>query len=129
MLPLRAFDGQRFVRHIAADAAWVPWRWLVCDANGFAARDTAIAAATSGIAGARVVRGGSGAATQAASHDGELLFLFVLSGSLQLQSASLGEHALHAGDSVTIPAAAQVSLRAYLSVEFLEVTLPANTPP
>ena len=122
MLPLRAFDGQRFVRHIAADAAWVPWRWLGCDANGFAARDTA-------IAGARVVRGGSGAATQAASHDGELLFLFVLSGSLQLQSASLGEHALHAGDSVTIPAAAQVSLRAYLSVEFLEVTLPANTPP
>lgn len=126
VLPLREFDGQRFVRHIEADAAWVPWRWLGCEASSFESRDSGIAAATSGLAGARVVRADFGAATRAASHDGELLFLFVLSGSLQLQSASLGERTLHVGDSATIPAGAEMSLRVSLPVEFLEVALPAS---
>ncbi len=49
--PGREWSGQQFVRHVAADAAWAPWR-----AGGFEHRDTGIAAATSGLAGAVVVR-------------------------------------------------------------------------
>ena len=51
LLPERDFGGQRFVRHVAAAATWLPWR-----ASGFEMRDTGIAAATDGLAGARVVR-------------------------------------------------------------------------
>jgi mannose-6-phosphate isomerase-like protein (cupin superfamily) len=126
VMPLREFERQRFVRHVATVAAWVPWRWLGREASGFEARDIGIAAATWGLAGARVVRADAGARTSIASHDGELLFLFVLSGSLQLQSVSPGEHALHAGDSVTIPAGVEVSLRVSSPVEFLEVALPVG---
>src|SRR6185369_4473767 len=50
LLPERDFGGQRFVRHIAAEAPWLPWR-----AKGFAMRDTGIGDATDGLAGARVV--------------------------------------------------------------------------
>ena len=51
LLPERDFDGQRFVRHIAATADGEPWRL-----DGFQARDIGIGAATDGLAGARVVR-------------------------------------------------------------------------
>ena len=43
--PARDFSGQRFVRHEAERARYLPWR-----AEGFEARDTGIAAATCGIA-------------------------------------------------------------------------------
>ena len=122
---LREFSGQRFVRHRAADAVWLPWAWMGRKTAGFVASDTGISAATAGLAGARVVRAGTNAETPNAAHDGELLFLFLLSGTLHLHSATLPNQTLHGGDSVTIPAGAEVSLQAIDPVEFLEVTLPA----
>lgn len=51
LYPQRDFSSQRFVRHVAAEATWSPWRM-----DGFEMRDTGIAAATAGLAGVRVLR-------------------------------------------------------------------------
>ena len=123
--PTRSFDGQRFVRHSAADAVWQPWKWLGSDATGFEVRDTGINTATAGLASARVVRGTAGGITVPASHNGELVFVFVLNGAMQLHGEVIGQHELHEGDCATIPAGHIVSLRMPIQVEFLEVQLPA----
>jgi len=121
----RSFDGQRFMRQIAADADWQAWKWLGSDATGFEMRDTDINVATANLASARVVRGGAGGITEPASHHGELVFIFVLNGALQLQGEVIGQQELHEGDCATIPAGHIVTLLAATQVEFLEVTLPA----
>ena len=121
----REFGGQRFVRHIAAESRWISWTWMGQDTAGFEAQDSGINAATHALSAARVVRAGRAASTLRASHDGELLFLFLLKGALHLRSEALGDHTLHADDSVTIPAGVGVSLHAETGAEFLEVSLPA----
>lgn len=125
LLPERDFGGQRFVRHIAADARWLPWR-----AEGFEMRDTGIAAATDGLAGAYVVRprGNAGAKASFGPHGGELLFLFVLQGRCDLEAAQFGGHRLSAGDSCVIPADISHALAADAGFEMLEVALPASLP-
>ncbi|WP_119303540.1 VOC family protein [Dongia deserti] len=124
VLPERHFGGQRFVRHIAADAKWLPWR-----ADGFEMRDTGIAAATDGLAGARVVRPRGGAAiAKFGAHGGEFLFLFVLTGEVGLHVERHGDHSLRGNDSCVIPAGAVYALSAGAGSEILEVTLPAELP-
>ena len=124
LLPQRDFGGQRFVRHVAAEAKWLPWR-----APGFEMRDTGIAAATDGLAGARVVRPrGNGNATFGA-HGGEFLFVFVLAGEVALDVQGHGAHRLRANDSCVIPADAAYALNAAAEAELLEVMLPAEVPP
>ena len=122
---MREFGGQRFVRHIAAESRWMPWTWIGQDTAGFEAQDSGINAATHGLAAAHVVRAACTACAPRASHDGELLFLFLLKGALHLRSEALGDHTLHADDSVTIPPGVGVSLHAETGAEFLEVSLPA----
>lgn len=125
VLPDRDFNGQRFVRHIAASAAWSPWRL-----DGFEARDIGIAAATDGLAGVKVVRAlpSTGSAAMSVVHGGEFLFFFVLQGSFDLGSDELGHHRLEVGDSCVIPAGASYALRADVGLELLEVALPADLP-
>jgi quercetin dioxygenase-like cupin family protein len=123
VLPERDFGGQRFVRHIAAEASWLPWR-----AKGFEMRDTGIAAATDGLAGVRVVRPRGKARAAFDAHGGEFLFLFVLTGELGLGGKTLGDHRLREGDSCVIPAGAAYVLDADAGSEILEVTLPAELP-
>jgi quercetin dioxygenase-like cupin family protein len=127
--PARQFGGQRFVRHIAAETPPQPWEWNGASTPGFSALDTGIGAATGGLAHARVVLAGGGNATTATAHTGELLFLFVLEGTLELTSASLGVHALDAGDSVVLPAGITFALSANATsgsaLRMLEVRLPA----
>jgi quercetin dioxygenase-like cupin family protein len=121
VLPERDFGGQRFVRHIAAEARWEPWRGA-----GFEMRDTGIGVATDGLAGARVVRPrGSEAKAGFEPHGGELLFLFVLTGALGLSVGRFGYHRLGAGDCCVIPADATYGVEADAGSEILEVTLPA----
>lgn len=93
----RDFSGQRFVRHIAAEATWAPWR-----IRGFEASDTGIAQVTGGLAGVRLVRATGPADGVRQSHDTEFCFYFVLSGAVtvQLDDAS---HVLSADDCITIP--------------------------
>jgi quercetin dioxygenase-like cupin family protein len=119
--PARDFDGQRFVRHVAADATWTPWRL-----DGFEARELGISAATAGLAGVRVARRIGDAPCADWSHEGELLFLFVLDGSVVVRAAGHGDERLVAGDSVSVPPGLVHSLAdASDELALLEVTLPA----
>ncbi len=117
--PDRDFGGQRFVRHVAEDARWVP-----STLPGYEHRDIGIGAATGGLAGARVHRAhGANRWTAPLCHDGEFLFVFVLHGQLTLHTGE--RHGLlEAGDSVVIPAGAAFELEASADAELLEVTLP-----
>ncbi len=119
--PGHDFAGQRFVRHVAATAAWMPWR-----AAGFEVQDTGIGSATDGLAGVRVVRAmRAGAATQQ-KHNTELCFYFVLSGELTIQCDTLAE-TLRPDDCITIPGGMTYSLGpCSADLHMLEVTLPAE---
>lgn len=82
----RTFSGQRFVRHVAADAAPTPW----VDTE-MAVRDTGIAAATDGLAGAVVVSGAAhggptrdGTTGPVLAHHGEFVLVVGLSGVASL---------------------------------------------
>jgi quercetin dioxygenase-like cupin family protein len=119
-LPERRFGGQRFIRHIAAEAGWEPWRL-----PGFEAQNTGIATATDGLAGVRVVRAITDTKVMDGPHCGEFVFLFVLVGTLDLEGAELGQHRLQAGDSVVIPGGKAYALTPQPGLEMLEVTLPA----
>ena len=119
--PGRDFGGQRFVRHEAARASWGPWR-----VAGFVCRDTGIAAATDGLAGARVVRPAGAPAPGLFVHDGELAFLFVLAGGATLRVGA-DSHRLESGDAVAIPAGLAHALAdCAADLELLDVTLPAG---
>ena len=123
--PQRRFGQQRFLRHIAASAHWIPWKL-----PGFEVRETGIGAATEGLADARVVRFANGRAAKGATgaHGGEFMFLFVLRGTLGLDGAELGRHRLQAGDCCVIPAGVPYALAGEAGLEMLEVTLPADPP-
>lgn len=123
LLPERDFGGQRFVRHVAAEAQWEPWR-----APGFEMRDIGIGEATDGLAGARVVRARSNAAAKFDAHGGEFLFFFALGGDATLDVQGHGEHRMNTNDSCVIPADARYALDAAAGTELLEVTLPATLP-
>ena len=71
--PQRLFGGQHFLRHIAAETRWTPF-------GGGEAQETAMLAATGGLADVRIVRGN----VRFEPNDGELVFGFVLAGSAQL---------------------------------------------
>ena len=124
LLPERDFGGQRFVRHVAAEAKWLPWL-----ATGFEMRDTGIGDATDGLAGARVVRARDRAEARFGAHGGEFLFFFVLAGEVALDVQEHVQNQLKANDSCVITAGADHALSAAAASEFLEVTLPADLPP
>ncbi len=119
--PARDFNGQLFVRHEVEKAEWSPWRF-----DGFTYRDLGIEAATHGLAHVRVAK--SGAATKTggvqASHDGEFLFLFALSGQGSLSVEGEGQFNLSPGDSTVVPAGAGFSIESGSDgLELLEVGL------
>jgi len=120
VLPERLFGRQRFVRHRAREASWEPWRH-----DGFESRDTGVAAATNGLAAARVVKSDSAITAMARAHAGELLFLFILQGEIRIDSRGQGNHQLLAGDSCVIPAGVDYTLQADAGLKMLEVGLPA----
>lgn len=94
----RDFDGQRFVRHVARDAAWQPARLA-----GFTARDTGIAEATRGLGDVQVLRRSATPLGEPTSHDGELRFWFVLQGSGTLACDGHPATPLARGDAVVAP--------------------------
>src|SRR5262245_41389062 len=87
VLPDRLFGGQRFVRHRAREASWAPSR-----IDGFVARDTGIAAATNGLAAARVVKSDSEITAMAKGHTGAFLFLFILHGEIGMDGGAQGNY-------------------------------------
>lgn len=71
--PERDYSGQRFVRHVAADADWL-------EMDGLRYRDTGIAAATNGRADARVLRIPQGAVLTLQTE--QTNFIYVLDGKI-----------------------------------------------
>jgi quercetin dioxygenase-like cupin family protein len=120
--PDRVFGGQRFCRHEAANADWTPWR-----IDGFEARETGIGEATGGVASVRVVRPNGRPMERVTSHTSDILFAFVMDGTMTLRGEGQGAHALAAGDAYVIPPDLKTSL-AEVSPDFelLEVSLPAR---
>ncbi|NOX69791.1 MAG: cupin [Gammaproteobacteria bacterium] len=120
--PDRDFGGQPFNFHKCADAEWIPWR-----IDGFEMRDTGIAAATDNLVAVVVVRPSAKAATIRSRHDTELLFNFVLQGSMTLDCENGGHWNLVAGDSLTMPAESKYVLSDFSDdLEFLEIVSPAK---
>lgn len=118
--PERDFGGQRFVFHRASKASWTPWR-----RPGFAHRDLGIGPATGGLAGARVLRPEGERDGGSWSHSGELLFAFVLKGTLELTCEGHGVQRLAKADACVIPPGLGHAFTAVSEdLEVLEVTLP-----
>lgn len=118
--PDRNFDGQRFMRHVATAAT------LQAERSG--CRDLGLAEATGGLARARVVHAASaGSLAQTWRHDGEFLFVYLLAGSLVLQSTSAEQLRLDRGDSLVVPAGLDCVLASRGDdLEFLELRLPGE---
>ncbi len=113
--PARDFDGQRFMRHVAAETPWAP-------DGGFERQVTAMASATGGIAGVSVLRPGAGPAFEGAAAS-DLQFGFVLAGRARLEYA--GAHAIGPADAFAIPPGEAFALRdASEDFRLLEVVLP-----
>ena len=118
--PQRDFGGQRFVRHVAAEASGQPWRL-----EGFDCRDTGIAAATGGLAVVRVARQCGMPALEAWRHDEALLFLFVLQGAFTLDCEGRDALQLGEGDAFVLPADMSTKFAdCSAGLELLEVALP-----
>lgn len=117
--PGRVFSGQRFVHHKAEAATWGPFR-----IPGFQSRDTSIAEHTGQVAGVHVVRRGQGAPAWSA-HRSDILFTFVMEGTMVLEGEGRAPFALEAGDAFVIPPGMRTRYDAPSEdLELLEVSLP-----
>lgn len=117
--PEREWQGQKFVHNIAAGAEWLPFRL-----PGYVARDTTINTNTKGVAGVQVVRKGQGVPVWAV-HDADILFGFVMDGSMTLEGDGAEPCRLVAGDAYVIPPGMRTRWSdPDAGLEILEVTLP-----
>lgn len=120
--PDRDFGGQTFCRSKLENAAWKPWRL-----QGFEARDTGIGTATRGVASVQVARPIGEIRGEATSHTSDILFTFVMSGSLTLRGEGQGAHPLSEGDAFVIPPNWKTALTGCSEdLQLLEVSLPAD---
>lgn len=121
--PEREWDGQRFVHNVGATGQFGPHRL-----PGFVARDTTIHANTKGVASVMVARP-DGGQTQWTRHDGDILFTFVMSGTLRLEGEGKDPFDLSPGDAFVIPPGmATRYANPSADLELLEVALPGNPP-
>lgn len=90
----RKFGNQHFVRHIAAQGPWV------LTATG-KTQETAVAAATGGLADVRFLRAEDGSKIGFEPHEGELMFGFLLEGSAELEVRETTR--LNSADAFVIP--------------------------
>ena len=120
--PDRDFGGQKFCRSEVARAVWAPWRL-----PGFEARETGINAATNGVASVRVARSIARMPEKLTCHTADILFTFVVSGSLTLREDGPGVHTLCEGDAYVIPPGMKTALAdCSEDLQLLEVSLPAG---
>lgn len=119
--PDREWDGQKFVNNKVVDAVWKPFR-----IPGFESRDTTISDNTKGVAGVHVLRPQNGTAPWT-RHNGDILFSFVLDGSMVLEGEGQEPYALEAGDAFVIPPEMKTRYsNPSDDLEILEVSLPGK---
>ena len=120
--PTRQWQGQRFVHNIGAKAPFQPFR-----IPGFIARDTTINANTQGVASVMVARPLTPAPWT--THQGNILFTFVLSGEMTLEGEAKDPFRLSPGDAFVIPPGLKTRYTACTpDLELLEVSLPGQVP-
>ena len=120
--PERDFDGQRFLRHRAAQADW-----RAGPAPGLEARSLGLSAATQGLAGGEVLRRRAPGPEFVEQHGAELLFSFLLEGEVTFESPERAAERLQPGDSFVVPANLRYTLSdASDTLELLRVSLPAR---
>lgn len=116
--PAREFQGQKFVHHKADDATWQPFR-----ISGFTSRDTTISENTQNVAGVQVVK--PDGVADWSSHDADILFTFVMDGTMTLHGEGKDPYALEAGDAFVIPPGMKTKYSDVSEdLELLEVSLP-----
>ncbi len=117
----RVFNGQTFCHHQLKNATWEAWR-----ITNFEARSTGINEATNGLADVKIVRPKTAnMATNWTSHTTDILFTFILEGSLELEVVKEGKHALKAGDAFVMPPDRKSRIIDFSDdLEFLEISLP-----
>ncbi|WP_394196949.1 cupin domain-containing protein [Litoreibacter albidus] len=116
--PDREFQGQKFVHHRAEEATWQPFR-----VPGFTARDTTIAQNTRNVAGVQVVKPDGNAGWS--SHNADILFTFVMDGTMVLHGEDKEPYKLEPGDAFVIPPGMKTKYaEASEDLELLEVSLP-----
>lgn len=120
--PDRDFSGQRFVRHVAADA-----NWRALTSTGFDYRDTGIATATGGLAGAGVLRSGEPGRVTRTCHTGETL-LIGLDGRCTIRTADSGGLALGVDAVCVLPPQKDCEIVHDTddTLQILEIELPAD---
>ena len=96
-----------------------PWRLA-----GWECRDTGIAAATQGLASARVARPRAVPAVTSVQQDAEFFFLFVLAGAVTLHREEQESHRCAAGTALVLPAGMRYALAECTGdLEILEVAM------
>ncbi|MDH3678369.1 MAG: cupin domain-containing protein [Acidimicrobiia bacterium] len=124
--PERVFEGQRFLRHIAAEATWS------ADPSGATVGDLGMADATGGLASARVVRsaGREPSPELFADGDHELLFVFLIAGTAHLATPEAAVTTVGPADAVALPRSDRYRLGRWSpDFEALEVRLPPRPLP
>jgi quercetin dioxygenase-like cupin family protein len=115
----RRFQGQKFVHNKADDADWKAFR-----IPGFVCRDTTISQNTQNVASVEVIRS-NGKPTQESWHSSDILFTFVMEGTMTLEGEGKDSFDLSAGDAFVIPPNMKTTYRnASADLELLEVSLP-----
>ncbi|HIF33709.1 MAG TPA: cupin [Planctomycetaceae bacterium] len=117
----RKFQGQNFVHHKQAEANRAPFR-----IPGFTHRDTGINTGTNGLASVQVTKFESGI-PPTTSHGGDILFTFVMEGSMTLRGAGQPAVELSPGDAFVIPPKMATRYSdCSADLELLEVALPGQ---
>lgn len=115
----RRFQGQSFIHHKQAVADWHPWR-----IPGFVHRDTGILDATNGIANVQVAKWQSGDAVRT-RHDCDILFNFVIKGTMRLEVDGQEASVLSPGDAFVVPPGQASTFHDCSDdLELIEVALP-----
>ena len=119
--PDREWDGQRFVHCLAKDGTFKPFR-----IPGFEARDTTINTNTKGVASVMVARPTAKSSVWV-KHNSDILFNFVMAGSMTLEGQDKTPFKLSMGDAFVIPPGmATRYTEPSDDLQLLEVSLPGN---
>ncbi len=121
----RLFQGQKFVHFKAEDVPWKKYR-----IPGFMQKDTTISLNTNGVAGVKVVKSNLKSnvkSTQKSSHLGDILFNFVMEGSMTLEGEGRESFVLTPGDAFVVPPGLVTQYKNISKdLELLEVSLPGK---
>lgn len=121
--PERLFQGQRFCHHQVKDAYWDLWR-----VSGFRFRESGIMEATQGDASVQIIKASQTIeATPIMCHDTDILFSFIISGSMIIDATGQDLQELAPGDAFVIPPDMNYRFKEISAdLEMLEVALPGK---